>query len=220
LTMLPGDINFTVHYVESRICPAGAEKHVWLSDNGEAGEGLWTHDADVGTDTWGLSGDDYYSLGNAWQVKNNGKVSDLRLVSQQVDLPPEAIDPVISFYDKSYFYRQFGYRGCQTGAVLEYSTDGGAGWIPVPSARILSNPYNGVIEPSDNPLQDNREAWCNLQTWRKTEVDLSGLEGESLNFRFRIGTSQNGYATWTIDDILVSGCIKPNLIHLDGFELP
>ena len=92
--------------------------------------------------------------------------------------------------------------------------------MPVDATRILSNPYNGGIKPSANPLEDNRDAWCGSQSWRKTEVDLSGLQGQSLNFRWRAGTQSYRQATWYIDDIRVSGCALPELIHRDGFELP
>jgi hypothetical protein len=100
---------------------------------------------------------------------------------------------------------------CYDGAILEYSTNGGANWTQVGNAMLETDPYSGTVSNCcGNPLQ-GLQAWCNTQDWVESVVDLSGLEGESLNFRFRLGTDFTVEAGWWhIDDLVVQSCETTN----------
>jgi hypothetical protein len=82
-------------------------------------------------------------------------------------------------------------------------------------------PYTGTVSSCcDNPIQ-GVEAWCNTQDWTRAVVDLAGFEGETLNFRFRLGTDFTVAAgPWHVDDFAVQSCEMDGsfLNFEDGFE--
>jgi hypothetical protein len=93
------------------------------------------------------------------------------------------------------------------GGVLEYSTNNGTTWT---DARTLftHNGYNGTISASyDNPLKGKSAFVRESNGYRSSRVNLSSLAGQSVTFRFRIGTdsSIDAYG-WDIDDVLVYTC--------------
>ena len=61
-----------------------------------------------------------------------------------------------------------------------------------------------------------------MQDWTRTVVDLTGLDGETVQFRYRIGTDSSVAADdWHIDDVRVQSCIVvEEEIFADGFETP
>jgi hypothetical protein len=82
----------------------------------------------------------------------------------------------------------------------------------------MTNPYTGPASGA-NPLAD-RSTWCNRQDWIRTVVDLEGLDGQSLQFRYRLGTDGSVRADdWHIDDVRVQSCefVQEELFD-DGFE--
>ena len=74
----------------------------------------------------------------------------------------------------------------------------------------MTQPYNGVISSDfDNPLA-GRLAWCGDQ-WEYLHniVDLNAFAGQTVRFRFRVGTDRTvGRPTggWEIDDLAVQSC--------------
>ena len=202
----------SVAYAEAGTCPAGTVPTTWLSDDMESGSG-WTHSAAQGVDAWVWTAARYTSPNNSWHGGagfTDSTQSDQSLVSPAVSLPAAASNPVLSYYN----WRDLEANGalaCWDGAVLEYTTNGGTNWLEIPATSFLSDAYDHVITTTANPVREDRgvdvDAWCGIQDWTLTEVDLSGLEGSTLQFRFRIGTDNSiRREGWYIDDVVVAGC--------------
>lgn len=100
------------------------------------------------------------------------------------------------------------------GGVLEYSTNNGATWVDA-GPLITFNGYNDTIfdAPNDaveNPLK-NRNAFTHESNgYISSLVNLGPLAGQSVRFRFRIGTDGvlPDYG-WFIDDVHVFRCVVP-----------
>ena len=94
------------------------------------------------------------------------------------------------------------------GGVIEYSTDGGAHWTDAGSLIEAGDRYGGpIFTGAGNPLS-GRPAFVGESTgYGSTRLDLSSLAGQSIRFRFRIGTdeAQKDYG-WFIDDIEIYSC--------------
>jgi alpha-tubulin suppressor-like RCC1 family protein len=111
------------------------------------------------------------------------------------------ISPTAQFYD---------------GGVLEYSINNSTTWIDAGSL-ITTNGYKGTIAsqgilpevPSTNVLR-NRSAFVGASSgYISSNVNLSSLSGNSLRFRFRIGTdSSDGNLGWYIDDVRIYKCVS------------
>ncbi|WP_165821227.1 M4 family metallopeptidase [Nocardioides gansuensis] len=95
------------------------------------------------------------------------------------------------------------------GGVLEYSVAGGA-WQDA-AALIASGGYTGTISGGfDNPLGGRQAFVGESNGYGSTLVDLSGLAGQPVRFRWRIGTdSMVGDAGWFIDDLAIYRCDAP-----------
>ena len=110
---------------------------------------------------------------------------------------------------------------CWDGGILEITTDGGSNWTQIDDSLLLTDPYKGVFRTSSNPLSGLR-GWCgDPQDWVNSIVDLNSFAGQTVQFRFRLGTdaSVGRVEGWKIDDVRVQSCISnPVLDMKDGFE--
>jgi hypothetical protein len=202
-------------------CEAGSEPVIYFVDDMEGGENGWTYNAAVGADTWALESSDSNSPINSWRGLDIASTSDQRLVSPEFAVPGGVTAPTLQFYTS--FDLEDGGAGCYDGGILEYSTNSGASWTQVDDSRLDTLPYTGTMDSGfSNPLS-GLEAWCGTQGWVRSVVDLSGLEGQNLTFRFRLGTDRSVAAdAWYIDDAKVQSCEEtdPEIIDADGFEEP
>ena len=95
------------------------------------------------------------------------------------------------------------------GGVVEYSTNAGVSWTGI-DALAAANGYTGVINQnlsSDNPLE-GRSGYVNASNGTVvTLIDLHTLAGQTVRFRFRIGTDASGGSSgWYIDSTRIYGC--------------
>ena len=208
-TALPGD------------CGIGTSPTSHYFDDFESGAPGWTHSADAGTDSWALTGGitGTHSGSFVFHVDNPGTVSDQWLVSPVVALPSGGSGRTLQYWN----YQQMEDSGsdCFDGSILEISTDGGSTWTQLEDPVLLTDPYSGVVDDGySNPLAD-LNAWCgDPQPWTRAVVDLDAYAGDTVQFRFRIGTdSLVDHPGWDIDDVLVQSCSPsgPELFT-DGFE--
>jgi len=85
----------------------------------------------------------------------------------------------------------------------------------------MTDPYTGVMSASfSNPLA-NLNAWCgDPQPWLRSVVDIDAYAGETVQFRFRLGTDTSvSHPGWDIDDVLVQSCVPAEPpFFADGFE--
>jgi len=201
-------------------CPFGQAADIHWIDDMESGTNGWTTQALLGTDTWALEDSDSTSPIHSWRGLDIATTSDQLLISPPIELPAAVSPLTLQYYGKRDM--EDGGSACYDGGLLEYTTDGGANWQQVDGARLLTNPYTGPIDDGfSNPLA-NRDGWCGRQDWTRTVVDLSGLEGETVQFRYRIGTDSSVSADdWHIDDVRLQSCrVATEEIFVDGFESP
>jgi bacillolysin len=119
-----------------------------------------------------------------------------------------------------HFNHAFGFEDDATGAydggVLEYSTAGAAG--PWTDAGALftapggANGYTGTIVSSGslNPLAGRAAFVRESNGYGSSRATLTGLAGQNVMFRWRIGTDQLfGDYGWFLDDIRIVTCAAP-----------
>jgi Zn-dependent metalloprotease len=97
------------------------------------------------------------------------------------------------------------------GSVVEYSTNGGGGWNDT-AALFTHNGYNGTVWIMNS--MGNRAAFVGeSHGYTTSRLDLSSLSGDSIRFRFRLGTDDivDGWG-WFIDDIRIYTCEPPLFI--------
>ena len=96
--------------------------------------------------------------------------------------------------------------GGADGGIIEYSSNGGS-WTDL-GALTAVNGYNGTIDPSfGNPLEGHAAFGGPSYGAVVTRYDLAPLAGQTIKFRFRIGTDfVTGSYGWYIDDVQVYSC--------------
>jgi hypothetical protein len=180
---------------------------VHFADDMEGGAGGWTSS---GTgNTWALSGTNPRSGASHWLGVGSATVSDQRLASPAILIPASAGNPVLEFHHAPNLENN-GATACYDGGVLEVSTNGGSTWTYVPADQMLEGAYRtGIVSASfSNPLAGLR-AWCgpNPSPYQRTVVDASPWVGETVQFRFRLGTDASvGRPGWSLDDVELRSC--------------
>ncbi len=168
--------------------------------------------------TWAQSDQRVNSGSFSWKAVNPASVSDQRLVSPPIDLPSGQSPLTFQFFQ----YRDIEERsagGCWDAGILEVSTNAGASWTQVPTADLLVDPYTGQVQSGfGNPLV-GLNGWCDLQDWTRTVADIEDYAGQTVQFRFRLGTDNTtGAEGWYIDDVRVQSCGIGDDLFEDGFE--
>lgn len=188
-------------------CEPGQQPKVLLSQDFEDEAIGWSHTGS--NDTWKLWSTRSHSGSFAFHADDVSTISDQRLQSPSVSLPTNEVPLSLQFWNYQELESRSG-GGCYDGAILEISNDGGNTWTQL-EAELLTDPYDGPISSAySNPL-GGRNAWCgDPQNWLNSVVDLSSYAGQTVQFRFRLGTDASvGREGWTIDDVLVQSCRTP-----------
>jgi hypothetical protein len=89
----------------------------------------------------------------------------------------------------------------------------------VPDVDLLTDPYDGPLA-AGTPL-GGVSAWCgDPQAYLNSIVDVSAWAGQTVKFRFRLGSNSSVGRTagWNLDDVLVQSCVVDTTIFIDGFE--
>jgi hypothetical protein len=189
-------------------CGPGTMARIVLSDGFEAGAGSWTHNAAVGTDTWTISTANPHAGTQHFRGTNPSAHSDQRLISPPIALPVGENPVVLKFWHLPNMENS-GTSACFDGGILEVTTNSGATWTQVPNADLLVGPYVGAISSSfGNPLA-GLQAWCGptTQAYMYTIADVSAYAGQTVQFRWRIGSDSSvGRTGWDVDDVIVQSC--------------
>ncbi len=198
-------------------CPAATSSNVVFFDDIESGVNGWTRPAaPVGTNTWAQTSVRSFS-GTSWFAQDLDTSSDQYLVSPSIVLPAADQQPIsLAFWNFQNMEANDGQDAdaCWDGGLLEVSTDGGNNFTQIPVAQLLRDPYNGLItNNAASPISD-LSAWCADDivpaSGEQTDIvvaDLNALAGQTVQFRFRIGTdSAVGDEGWYIDNVTVQGC--------------
>jgi hypothetical protein len=190
-------------------CAPGIAPQLLYRTDFESGAAGWTHGGE--NDTWRLVDAIANRDGRAFFARGLNEVSDQYLISPPVALPTGAAPLTLRFWN--YQSIESATVGCFDGAILEISTDDGATWAqvldPTPENPVLlTDSYDGVVSSSyQNPLA-GQLAWCgDPQDWLDSIVNLDAYAGETVRFRFRLGTDMSiGREGWAIDDVRVQSC--------------
>jgi hypothetical protein len=186
-------------------CPLGTMPQVYFADNLENGETGWAHSG-LG-DSWALTSSRSRSGAYAYHAEDPAFASDQKLSTPSISLPASVSNLTLQFWNyQSLESRASG--GCWDGGSLEISTDGGKNWMPIQSAELLSDPYDGALVSSTNPVYP-ANVWCgDPQDWLKSVVQLDAYAGQQVQFRFRLGSDTSiSREGWYIDDLQVQGCV-------------
>jgi lysyl endopeptidase len=185
-------------------CGLGFEPVTHYAIDFESGAPGWSSS---GTgNTWALSTQRAHSGLYSYKAVGSASVSDQRLVSPPVALPAGQAPLTLQFWNYQHLESRTG--GCYDGGILEISTDDGASWSQILNPALLTDPYDGPIATSfSNPL-GGLNAWCgDPQDWLNSIVDVDQYAGETVRFRFRLGTDSSvSREGWYIDDVVVRSC--------------
>jgi hypothetical protein len=156
--------------------------------------------------TWALSSLRPHSPVQSYFAADVSSVSDQQLVSPEIQLPTGENPLTLQFWN----WRELEVSpdGCYDGAILEITTDSGSNWNQIPNSALLTDPYDGPVSTSyGNPL-GGLDAWCgDPQDYLESVVDLNPYAGDTVQFRFRVGTNSSVFREgWYIDDVVVQSC--------------
>lgn len=168
---------------------------------------------------WATSAVRAHSAPTAFRATDVGYRADQWLVSPDVTIAAAATAASLDFWHYQSIEARAG--GCYDGGVLEITTNGGVTWSPV-AQPLLSTPYDGLISTQyTNPLA-GRAAWCgDPRGWTPTTVDLLGYAGETVRFRWRLGSDSSiAREGWYLDDVQVEVCQPENAPEADFSDLP
>jgi Zn-dependent metalloprotease len=194
--------------------------NLFFDDLENPGSGNWAPSAAVGMNRWfypqnpnpiGLdptfatSGDT-----NFWGYDQPAVADYSIATTDSVALPENAF----LRFEHAYGFEDTPGPGATTpfdGGVVEYSTDNGGSWQDVGS-RFDFNGYAGTIANTGfgNPLEGRQAFVRESNGYISSRASLADLSGESVRFRFRIGTdgSTDDYG-WFVDDVRIYACAPP-----------
>ncbi len=166
----------------------------------ESGSAGWSSQ---GTgDTWQLSTARPHNGTSSFHAVDPTTVSDQELISPEITLPASNSNLTLQFWN----YQSMESRNatqCWDGGTLEISTDNGTSWSQIPTASLLTDPYIGSVSGLGNI-----DGWCgDPQDYLKSVVDIDNYAGQTVRFRFRLGSDTSvGREGWYIDDVKVQSC--------------
>ena len=177
-----------------------------FDDDVESGEGEWVHHVVTPSfvDEWHVETNRYYSTGHSWKSGGAGSEyyadsSDGVLVMRPMCLGANA---VFSFWHWMEAEDERPGPVAWDCGLVEISTDGGVTWDVLHPDDEYTHTKN---DNPANPLPEGTPCWSGDFDWREETFDLSALEGQTIQIRFRFVS--DGYVTyegWYVDDIAVA----------------
>lgn len=193
--ILPGD------------CPKGTTPSILLSEGFEGDITGWTTST-TNAFTWAITQSTVHSGEKAFMAPDPSVTSDLRLISPPVPLPASGLEDISLQYHNWRDMESSTTTFCYDGGILEISSNAGATWSQVTGAALLTDPYTGLVSSTyTNPLA-GLKAWCGASSgWIHSVVDLQAYAGQTVQFRFRLGSDNSvGKPGWAVDDVRLQGC--------------
>jgi len=178
---------------------------------------VFADDVETGTNGWTVSGTGaqnwtistlrpFGGSANAWLAPDVPTPSDQRLTSPVIVLP-SGQNPLSLQFQSDQTIEDNNTTACWDGGFIEISTNGGATFTALPSASMLTDPYDGPLSAGPAAPQP---AWCgDPQAYLLSIVDLTNFAGQTVQLRFRfttddsVGRLPNG---WYVDNIRVQSC--------------
>ncbi len=203
-------------------CGIGTSPVIHFIDDLESGAAGWTSGGSGNTWALGSGVTGPHSGANVFHANDASTISDQVLMTPSIVLPADPSHTAINLQFWNYQEMEDSSGGCYDGGILEITTDGGSNWTYLPTAQMMTDPYDGAIDGGfSNPLI-GFDAWCgDPQAWLRSVVDLDAYAGQTVQFRFRLGTDSSvSHPGWDIDDVWVQSCVPgaSGLIFADDFE--
>ena len=205
--------------------PGWTASEVWADGFENTVSGRWTTSAGYGVDAWNVdipgwhsgTGDSgLYFTGNAsdglhhlWGYDGNRASDSTVEMASGVTLPAGARLQ----FDHSFGFDNWGPRYFD-GGVLEYCTGACSGWQDAGALIRAGARYNGTVygtvNQSGNILSGRGAFAGDSHGYTSTQLSLASLAGQSVRFRFRIGTDRSGddYG-WYVDGFRIYRCLAP-----------
>lgn len=208
---------------EAPVCDTGSLSYLFFDDLEDPGAGHWASAAITGPNEWYYPQnpnpywDATYATSGVYNMWGYDPVGDgvngsdfYMSMTSDVALPASGT-AYMHFRHAYWFDYDAIYGTMWDGGVVEYRTNGGGTWQDA-GPLIIDNGYDGTIYGGyANPLGGRQGFGRYSSGYISSRLDLSTLAGESIRFRFRIGTdnwadpSTDAYGWW-IDDIGVYTC--------------
>ena len=168
---------------------------VLFEDDMESGGANWESTAGVGATLWVLNGANPNSGSMSWFAENIATASDQYLDTKN-PVTISGTQPAMSimhWYDT---------EGTWDGGVIEFSIDNGITWIDM-GPYMVKNGYNSTIQVNpDSPISGRPAFSGNSGGYVNTIIDLTGWNGATGIFRFRLGCDGFvGVNGWFLDDV-------------------
>ena len=198
-------------------------------DNMEVG-GKWQPLTNVGTNKW-LRATGYATSGKfALYTEDQENKTDTSMAMVAPVAIPSGTTTYFRFSTATNFEYIYDWINnvftAADGGVLEYNL--GSAWTDA-GGFTMDSPYWGTLG-SDNPLA-GRQAFTDVTGgYFANRVNISGLAGQNVKFRFRAGTDTGNHDPafwgWVVDDVRIYTCTagsRPgpstaNLLRNPGFE--
>lgn len=190
-------------------CPANqAVATTLFSDDFENGFNQWNlNNAGMGVDWVGLHASQgiIYTTSGVEALNGIGApIPTDQRAEFSITLPNEAT--YLHFKHSTDF--EFGAGKAYDAGVVEYSTDNGTSWNDAAPLFEAGHIYNGTVENGILNILAGRSAFTgNSHGYVSTRLNLTTLAGQTVRFRWRVGTDDNGLSPgWLLDDVSVHTC--------------
>jgi bacillolysin len=189
------------------LCPAGQTASTVFFDDFESGFGNWAGATGAGTNLWFAS--DVFATSGRWHLFGNDD-GDTTPDDSRVQMTSSVALPAAA---RLQFNHAWGFENLSAshydGGVVEYSTDGGGTWLDAGTLASGGAGYGGhVFVGRANPLAGRAAFVRDSYGYTATQLNLGTLAGQSVRFRFRLGTDIGGgdYG-WFVDDVRIYSCV-------------
>lgn len=183
-------------------CPLGGNAAPFFSDGFESGSANWSMSSTT-TENWGVIVDFAKTGVRSAYGEDIQFSSDHRMAMTNAVLVPA--NARMSF-DHAFEFEHFQTSFYYDGAVLEYSTNGTT-WNDAGALIDAGQAYNGTLE-AVNPLGARSAFVRSSFGYSASRLNLAALAGQSVRFRFRVGTDETvGSLGWVVDNVRLYTCI-------------
>ncbi|MES1241673.1 MAG: M4 family metallopeptidase [Acidobacteriota bacterium] len=188
----------TVPAAAPALCPAGQKaSNLFFDDFETVPDPNWSTS---GSSVWTITSDFSTSGTNLLWGQDPSSVKDSSITM--------TANPALPANARLQFNHAWDFDAHFDGGMVEYSLNNGASWNDALSLYSAGADYDGTLETGYGNPQGGREAF----TYRSfgytgTQLNLSGLAGQTFKLRFRITTdsSFSGFG-WFLDDVRMYTC--------------
>jgi bacillolysin len=184
-------------------CPSGQPSFVF-NDGFENGIGNWTpSNTQVG----------FWSFDNTFAKTGVGEAYGNAPEGISIHTLTMINPVIVPANGRMYFDHLFEFENdifdTYDGGRFEYSTNGGASWNDANALVDAGHAYDGTL-PATNPLGVVNAFVGGSYGYVGTRLNLGGLAGSSIKFRFAIGTDQFiASLGWLLDNVSIYSCVTP-----------